>query len=163
MCPPPRVFDPLPMFDSHTVRALALGIVIGVGVAGGTTSPRATSASAADAAPPRDVSLAADPILFTGNEWDQFTGEERDAFLQGFITGAAAHQASKEKGSAAGRAVAARAALLKRRGALTIPYRENVYRAHLDDWFFYKDRRTQTLIEVIVDASGGSRHGRPQE
>lgn len=163
MCPPPRVFNPLTMFDSHTVRALALGIVIGVGVARGTNSPRVTSAPDADAAPPRNVSLATDPIFFTGNEWDQFTGEERDAFLQGFIAGAAAHQAWNEKGSAAGRAVAARAALLKRRSALTIPYRENVYRAHLDDWFFYKDRRRQTLIEVIVDASGGSRHGQPQQ
>ena len=163
MCSPPRVFNPLPMFDSQTVRALALGVVIGVGFAGGTNPPRATSASDAKATPSRGVTLAGDPILFTGNEWDQFAGAERDAFLQGFITGAAAHQASKEKGSASGRAVAARAALLKRRGALMIPYRENVYRAHLDDWFFYKDRRTQTLIEVIVDASGGSRHSQPQE
>ena len=149
------------MFDSHTVRALALGAVTGLAAAGWATPSRSRSASRAGAEP-GPLALAAastDPILFTGSEWNEWSGNERDAYLQGFIAGAAAHQASTEKGAAAGRAVAARAVLLKRRSALAIPYRENVYRAHLDDWFFYKDRRTQTLIEVIVDASGGRRHG----
>jgi hypothetical protein len=147
------------MFDSHTTRAIALGVAIGVALTRLPTGSREMTAGKSrltNVAAPAGASI--DPLLFTGNEWDKLNGDERDAYLQGFISGAAAQQAAAAKGSAEGKAVAARAVLLKRSGALTIPYRENVYRSHLDDWFFYTDRRPQTLIAVIVDASTGMRH-----
>jgi hypothetical protein len=134
------------MLAPRSLRTLALGLALGATLGGATLG----AAAARRAAP--------HPILLTGHDWDRLSGDARDAYLQGFIAGAAAHQAAAAKGSAEGRAVARRAAALRERDALKYPYRENVYRSHLDDYFFYRDRRTQTLIEVLTDING-PRHG----
>jgi hypothetical protein len=100
-------------------------------------------------------------LALTGREWVRLSPEARTAYLDGFLAGAAAQQAAAEaKARPAGPAVAARAAALQRADALTFPYRANVYRSHLDDYFFYKNRRREPLIAVIVDVHAGQSRGR---
>lgn len=107
------------------------------------------------------VQTPPDPIGLTGREWSRFSADERNAYLVGFLAGAAAQQASAARTPpGTGREIVARAALLKRQGRLTFPYRENVYRSHLDDYFFYQNRRSETLIQVLADLPTGAGHGR---
>ena len=103
-----------------------------------------------------------EPTALTGRDWDRLSPGARNAYLSGFLAGAAAQQAvaATSRDSASGRAVVARAATLRRSGALTFPFRENVYRSHLDDYFFYENRRRETLIQVLVDMNAGGAHGR---
>ncbi len=90
------------------------------------------------------------PVALTGVDWDGMSPDERQGYIAGFIAGAAAHQASGGKATVPGTRVAKEAARLKKDGALHFKFGENVYRSHIDDYFFYRNRRVQTLIQVIV-------------
>jgi hypothetical protein len=95
-------------------------------------------------------------LALTGRDWVRLSPDAREAYLSGFLAGAAAQQASAgAKTRPAGPAVAARAVALQRADALAFPYRANVYRSHLDDYFFYENRRREPLIAVIVDLHAG--------
>ena len=91
------------------------------------------------------------PIALTGRDWARLDSGERDAYLAGFIAGAAAYQATRGHRSVEGARAAAEAARLRRNGDLAFPFRENVYRSHLDDYYFYENRRDHTLIRAIID------------
>lgn len=99
----------------------------------------------------------ADPLALTGNDWQAMGPDVREAYLQGFVAGAATHQATAGK-LVEGKRAAAAAARLKRQDALAFPYGTNVYRSHLDDYYFYENRRVQPLIEVLVDLNSHYRN-----
>jgi hypothetical protein len=99
------------------------------------------------------------PVALTGYDWDRMSPDERHGYIAGFIAGAAAHQASGGKTAIAGSRVATEAARLKKEGALHFKFGENVYRSHIDDYFFYQNRRVQTLIQVIVGVNSQMGHG----
>lgn len=141
----------MPTFSVPRLLALVAGLALALG----------TRRAPADA----PAAQLSDPLTLTGHDWSRLSPEERNAYLIGFIAGAAAQQASPTgttPGTAptSGRDVARRAVALKRSGSLTFPYRENVYRSHLDDYFFYQDRRTEALIQVLVDMHATARPGR---
>ena len=125
------------------MRRTILVLVLGAGVAAGAAASAAAGAAA----------RAADPLALDGHYWTKLAPDAREAFLAGFVAGAAAHQANGGVPGARGARTAAEAARLKRTGALAFPYAGNVYRSHLDDYFFYTNRRAQTLVEVLVDAN----------
>jgi hypothetical protein len=99
------------------------------------------------------------PVALTGNDWDKMSPDERQGYIAGFIAGAAAHQASGGKTTMPGARVAAEAARLKKAGSLHFKFGENVYRSHIDDYFFYQNRRVQPLIQVIVGVNSQMGHG----
>lgn len=136
--------------------ALALALALPMAAFRSGAAP-ATAASAAAAAADDG---APDPIGYSGTDWSRLTPDARDAYLIGFLAGAAAQQATNTRAAtpAPGKVIAARARALKSEGRLTFPYRENVYRAHIDDYFFYRNRRVEPLIKVIVDMNIGNAH-----
>lgn len=132
------------MLVRHTLVAVGLGVALAVGGmvgAGGAAQPAAAS----------------DPLALDGHTWTRYSSEAREAFLAGFIAGAAAQQVTSAHRGIHGARAAAEAVKLKREGAFTFPYATNVYRSHLDDWYFYHNRRDQTLLEVLVEMNEVSR------
>jgi hypothetical protein len=125
--------------------ALSALLAAGAGVAGG--------ALALGAAPPQT------PVSLTGYDWARFGPDEREAYLAGFIAGAAAHQATGGRTLSGVRAAAA-AVRLKRTGALDFPFGSNVYRSHLDDYYHFRNRRSETLIQTIVELNSQLRSPR---
>jgi hypothetical protein len=101
-----------------------------------------------------------DPVAMNGHAWDSLSSEAREAWLAGFIAGAAAHQALGDRRDVSGARVAANALLLRNAGALQFPFAVNVYRSHLDDYYFYRNRRSETLLQVLVDMNARNRSGR---
>ena len=104
--------------------------------------------------------LPSHPIALNGHDWTAMEPAARGAYLAGFIAGAAAHQATGGAASVTGAAAAARASRLRTDAALAFPFASNVYRSHLDDYYFYTNRRRQTLLEVLVDVNGHLRERR---
>lgn len=102
----------------------------------------------------------ADPFALNGHAWSQYSAEARAAFLAGFVAGAAAHQVTGGRTDMDGDAAVAQAVRLKREDRLHFPYAVNVYQSHLDDWYFYRNRRDEPLLQVLVDMNAVSRGGR---
>lgn len=131
-----------------TSRRLALGTgLVVIAATGGLFGADRAAASGA----------AADPLTLDGHAWSRFSADAREAYLAGFIAGAAAHQVTSARRGLEGAAAAREAARLRQAGALDFPYATNVYRSHLDDWYFYRNRRQQTLLEVLVEMNEVSR------
>jgi len=136
------------MMSLKPLALVALGAGLALGVLGFTRT-----------APATPVAQTRNPVALTGNDWDKMSPDERQGFIAGFIAGAAAHQASGGKTAVAGSRVATEAARLKKEGALHFKFGENVYRSHIDDYFFYRNRRVQPLIQVIVGVNSQMGHG----
>jgi hypothetical protein len=103
---------------------------------------------------------ARDPIALDGHAWDSLSGQAREAYLAGFIAGAAAQQAVGGQQDVKGALAATTARRLRLAGALQFPYAVNVYRSHLDDYYFYRNRRGEPVLQVLVDMNARSRLGR---
>lgn len=131
------------------VRHVALGALIAAAL-GGVLPVRRPAAAKAP---------LPEPTALTGRDWARLSPEARNAYLSGFLAGAATQQAAAGRPRATGGQVAARAAALRRGGTLAFPFRENVYRSHLDDYFFYENRRGETLIQVLVEVNASRTHG----
>jgi hypothetical protein len=110
-------------------------------------------ATAADALPfgafGRPASQPA-AIALTGRDWVNFGPDERDAYLAGFIAGAATYQATGGR-AISGTSAAASVARLQQTNALAFAFGGNVYRSGLDDYFFYQNRRREMLVQALVE------------
>ncbi|MGI9077222.1 MAG: hypothetical protein ACR2G6_07830 [Gemmatimonadaceae bacterium] len=95
--------------------------------------------------------VSRDPVSLNGYDWHGWSPDARETYLAGFLAGAAAHQAVRQRPAASAKRIAADAARLKRGGTLTFPFGANVYRSHLDDFYFYENRRVRTLIEALAE------------
>ncbi len=102
-------------------------------------------------------SASRDPVALNGHDWHGWSPDARESYLAGFLAGAAAHQAVRQRPTASAQRIAADAARLKRGGTLTFPYGANVYRSHLDDFYFYENRRARTLIEALAEFNAQAR------
>jgi len=91
---------------------------------------------------------AARPAALTGADWRSLGSAERTAYLNGFLAGAAAEQVNAAPDSAA--ATAAAIARLEARHALHFPYAPSVYSVQLDDYYFYADRLSTPIVDVMI-------------
>src|SRR5689334_12015274 len=112
------------------------------------TTAGALGASAASAR----GTFAPPAALLTGEYWSRLTPGERQAYLSGFVAGAAAEQA-RDEAVAAGRgddsaAVSSGAvAALRERRALRFPFAPSVYSAQVDDFYWWSNHRDTPIVD----------------
>jgi hypothetical protein len=93
--------------------------------------------------------------LLTGEYWSRLTPAERQAYLHGFVAGAAAEQVRGEA-VAAGRgedsaAVSSGAvAALRDRRALHFPFAPSVYSAQVDDFYWWSNHRDTPIVDAMI-------------
>jgi len=96
------------------------------------------------------------PSALTGADWKAYSSQARQAYVSGFLAGAATAQAaltvpaSKEDSAAAPSVVIARLRSEKR---LRFPYAASVYSVQLDDYFWYTDRAGTPIVDVMADVN----------
>jgi hypothetical protein len=99
-------------------------------------------------------------MAVTGTDWQRFSPEARQAYLNGFLLGGALAQALD--GKATGTAGLASSLDSLRHGGLNFPYGANVYLARTDDYFWWEDHRAlpvwHALWEVNNDLKGLTQH-----
>lgn len=104
------------------------------------------------------------PIDWDGHHWSRFSSAEKEAFLGGFLAGAAAAQAYEAlegEPTFNGEVLKERVARLRAEGMLVFPYAPNLYHARLHDYLFYVNNREQPLYEAIADLNFEIRGERP--
>ena len=76
-------------------------------------------------------------LRMNGNDWRQMAPEARQAYVKGFLAGAALGQAAAGARDSAG----VRTALeqLNRSGRLRFPYGANVYASRISDYYWWKN------------------------
>ena len=100
-----------------------------------------------------------DPALLTGADWATYGPRERDAYLSGFIAGAAAEQvralATTAGGSADSSAVSSGAIARLRSGKqLRFSYAPSVYEAQIDDFYWWVNHRALPIVDVMITING---------
>jgi hypothetical protein len=81
------------------------------------------------------------PTHLDGAYWKQLSAGEKQAYLSGFLAGAAAEQA---------RATATAIDTLRAHGALRYPFAPHVYTAQIDDFYWWQDRVSVPIVEAMV-------------
>jgi hypothetical protein len=90
--------------------------------------------------------LAAGPSVLTGADWKAYGAREREAYLNGFLTGVAAGQLPAQDTAPPSAAIAA----LRAAKGLRFPYAPNVYSVQLDDYYFYTDRLPTPVVDALA-------------
>ncbi|HZS62087.1 MAG TPA: hypothetical protein VFA43_22650 [Gemmatimonadaceae bacterium] len=85
------------------------------------------------------------PTHLGGAYWKQLNATEKDAYLAGFLAGAAAEQA---------RAAATAIDTLRAQGTLRYRYAPHVYAAQIDDFYWWQDRVSVPLVDAMVQING---------
>jgi len=93
------------------------------------------------------------PAALDGSDWKQYSSRERQAYLNGFLAGAATMQAALGADTGSGASVSAGIARLRAEKRLAYPFAPSVYSAQLDDHYFYADRVSQPLVDVLASVN----------
>lgn len=104
------------------------------------------------------------PTQLTGADWMAFGPKEKDAYLNGFIAGAAAEQAraGAEADAGAPDSTAVSSGAIERlRGAkqLRFSYAPSVYAVQIDDYYWWTDHRTTPIVDVMITLNRRMKHG----
>jgi len=96
-----------------------------------------------------------DPTRLTGADWMAFGAREKDAYLSGFIAGAAAEQAraaAAAAGDTADSSAVSLAAIGRLRDGrrLRFSYAPSVYAAQIDDFYWWVDHRDAAIVDVMI-------------
>lgn len=95
----------------------------------------------------RPAAAAPDPPPFlaaNGDDWARMGEKEKLAFLRGFLVGAA----YAERGR--GKAVSAESLeALRQEGQLRFVFTPELYKARLEDFYFYRDQRRHPVYEAL--------------
>jgi hypothetical protein len=91
---------------------------------------------------------SASPWELTGHDWKAMTESQKMAFLAGVIAGATATRARAEPG-AADADMNAVVQELRRGGQLPLQYAPNVYKARVEDFYFYTDRLPTPVLKCL--------------
>lgn len=90
------------------------------------------------------------PAQLTGAEWRAFGSTEKQAYLSGFLAGAAAEQVATSAGRDSAAASSGAIARLKAGKQLHFPYAPSVYAAQLDDYYWYQDHLSTPIVDVMI-------------
>ena len=97
------------------------------------------------------------PTLWAGAEWKSFGSREKQAYLSGFIAGAAAEQALATAAATGGTkdsAVSSGAIAKLREGKqLHFPYAASVYTVQLDDYYWWTDHLGRPIADVMLSVN----------
>lgn len=92
--------------------------------------------------------ITAGPAMLTGAEWRAFGAREREAYVNGFLAGAAVGQIGA--GAAPESSVSAVIQRSQSAHQLRFPYASNVYAARLDDYFVDPDHLHTPIVDALV-------------
>jgi hypothetical protein len=111
----------------------------------------AAAAAAGTFAPPA--------VLLTGEYWSRLTPAERQAYLSGFVAGAAAEQAraaaeSAGRGADSAASSSGAIAALRERKALHYPFAPSVYSAQIDDFYWWSNHRETPIVDAMIFFNG---------
>ena len=95
------------------------------------------------------------PTQLTGADWTAFSPKEKDAYLSGFIAGAAAEQAragAAADGGTPDSTVVSSGAIERLRSAkqLRFSYAPSVYAVQIDDYYWWTDHRATPIVDVMI-------------
>lgn len=98
------------------------------------------------------------PALLTGADWKAFGSREKEAYLNGFLAGAAAEQAqtaAATSGVPADSAAVSSAAIARLKSAkqLQFPYAPSVYAVQVDDYYWWTDHLGTPLVDVMISVN----------
>jgi hypothetical protein len=95
------------------------------------------------------------PALLTGADWAAFGSRGKEAYLTGFIAGAAAEQVranaatSGQSSDSSAVSTGAVAKLLAARD-LRFSYAPSVYAAQLDDFYWWENHRAVPIVDAMI-------------
>lgn len=104
------------------------------------------------------------PIDWDGHHWSTFSSAEKEAFVGGFLAGAAAAQAYEVlegEPTFDGEALEEQVRRLRAERMLVFPYAPNLYHARLHDYLFYVNNRERPLYEAMAELNFEIRGARP--
>jgi hypothetical protein len=138
--------------ESHR-RGLICGLIFSVAASALTAGFAAGVATARETQPPLH------PTLLTGIFWGQLHPAEKQAYLSGFIAGAAAEQvrsvAAAEGRSQDSAAVSSRAiAKLRADKALHFRFAVPVYAAQIDDFYWWENHASVPIVDAMIFFNG---------
>ena len=92
-------------------------------------------------------------LAVDGHRYAEWSAEAQVAFLQGFLSGAAAAQAVEAAGGPRSEldSLTAELADLGVARRLHFPFAPTVYQARLQDYYFYRDRRDRSVAAVLLE------------
>lgn len=97
------------------------------------------------------------PTMLTGADWTAFGSREKQAYLSGFIAGAAAEQmrAMASSGTTVDSAAVSSGAIarVKTSKGLHFPYAPSVYSAQIDDFYWWTDHRDVPIVDVMISTN----------
>ncbi len=121
----------------------------GIGLAVGTVTATTHAARAASMAQGERH-----PTLLTGADWSAFGPREKEAYVSGFLAGAAAEQArnaAAETGRSDSAAVSSRAiTALRTAHALRFSYAPSVYESQIDDYYWWVNHSDTPIVDVMI-------------
>ena len=118
-----------------------------------------TAALAAGVASARPAQSPIHPALLTGIFWGQLRPAEKQAYLSGFIAGAAAEQArsvAAAEGRAQDSAAVSSRAIAKMRADRTLHFRfaVPVYAAQIDDFYWWENHASVPIVDAMIFFNG---------
>lgn len=97
------------------------------------------------------------PAEYDGTLWKTLSEEEKMTYLAGFLAGVALEQAVSS--GAQDQEVRGRIIALRAEGRLHFPFAPHVYKARLEDYYFYQDHLQKTVPEALLEIN---RHLKPR-
>ncbi len=97
------------------------------------------------------------PAEYDGTLWKAMSEEEKMAYLAGFLAGITLEQVLSS--GAQDQEVRERIMALRAEGRLHFPFAPHVYKARLEDYYFYQDHLQKTIPEALLEIN---RHLRPR-
>jgi len=97
----------------------------------------------------------------TGDDWEQWSPEAKEAYLAGFLAGGGLAQALNS-GAQDSAAISLALDSLRRAG-FRMPFGTNVYGARLEDYFWYQDRRPRPLWYALWEVNNDLKRMMPHE
>ena len=97
------------------------------------------------------------PTPLTGADWKAYGSREKQAYLNGFLAGAAAEQVyvGAASGSPIDSAAVSSAAIAKIKAAkrLDFPYSPSVYTVQIDDFYWWTDHLGTPVVDVMISVN----------
>jgi hypothetical protein len=90
-------------------------------------------------------------VGYDGRDWKAMTEPAKLAYLAGFLAGAAAMEAMERHRANPKVSVDAAVSDIAQEHTGAFPFGVNVYKARLEDFYFYQDKRTTKIYRALVE------------
>lgn len=92
------------------------------------------------------------PEQLAGKDWKGFGSKEKDAYLAGFIAGAAVAR-SDSNGTGVDTTPSRKIDAMRATKQLPFPYSVSVYASQIDDYYWWEDHLSVPIVDVLARTS----------